>query len=194
MSTNLFTLECGAKVHWSLKTPFEDYELQVVCDPQKDSKKSCGNPFNWMTPSEYKEITQMRPKNTNKPCKLECMMEQQFFYDTKTVAAELIDFIGADCWGVFTTTQKRDKIVKMYFDTRTDGDDEDSDKLRDKLIEDPAELIDAMNNGLTVVIVMGSKRFIESYFFKVQSPENQQNQNQNLPDIYVNVANHHYTD
>jgi hypothetical protein len=188
----VFTLECGAQVQWDLENSFADYQIKVVRDPSHHAV-GCGNPFNWMTDAEIKLVKEQRPKNNQKPCRVNSMMYSELFTSEDKVKTEMSEIIACDCWGVFTTTVSRDKVIRMYFDTRSQREEAEvgvtcenyeEEITREKLIRDSTELVQAMNDGLTVVIQMGHSRFVEHYFFKIHVANN----------VYLHITNVNYTD
>ena len=177
--TKIYTLKCGAQVGWIFQNPFEDYDLHVFKGPHSSDAKGCGNPWNWMTTSEANKIREVEPKNKNKPCKLEDTFEHHF-YDSKTLITEIKKIINGDCWGVFTSTASRDKVVTMYYDSRTEESDT-SQESRKKITDDPTPLINEIDNGLTAGFVLGNTRFYEYYIFKIPPATNASNtQNTNF--------------
>src|SRR5690606_1753117 len=77
--------------------------------------------------------------------------------------------VAADCWGVYTTSADRCVVPKIYFSYRDGGSkEEDVNKKRQKIIADQTELCNDIENGLTVVLVMGQMEFKEIYYSKMQ--------------------------
>jgi hypothetical protein len=79
-------------------------------------------------------------------------------------------YIEADCWGIFTTTEDRKRIARVYHDERqaasADVPPEELKTLRDKeqrerdrLCADPSDLLADIKQRHTVVVVMGGDEF-----------------------------------
>ena len=176
--TKIFQLESGAKVCWKKSDAFQKYRLEVI---DHGSATGCGNPYNLMTYKERKNIEDERPESLPPPCNLDSVMYHKII-EGKDLTKELVDDINGDCWGIFTTTSDRKKILKLYYDLRNSEHStwigtlstkeyhrkvDEISKDRFRLAEDPTDLMNDIKEGHTVVFVLGDKDFIEIYYCKI---------------------------
>lgn len=161
----IINLECGAEVYWVKPDAFGDYSLKVKKMPNPPYKDN-GSPWNMMTLEEDTMVREKQPRD-RKPCNLGSLM-----YDNVLTKEELpdklTDALCCSCYGIFSVTKDRKSIIKMYHDIRNKIHNESDMKEICRLVKDPNDLINDIENGYTVVLVFGTSNFYEQYFFKVK--------------------------
>jgi len=176
--SKIYNLESGIKVSWKKDSYFENYHLKIIDSTPNDG---CGNPWGMMTSLESEIIEKERPEMNHIPCGIKSIMKHKII-SYEDLSNELIDDISSDCWGVFSTTEDRKEIVNIYFDDRKERELIDKENKfkeeRDRLIKNPQDLINEINNGNTICIVLGIRDFMEIYYCK-------------LSDIYLQITVDH---
>ena len=178
-----YKLECGAVVQWKYDNLINGYELYCVKEPSY--KVGCGNPFNMMNKNEYNHIKKFIINNIKEiPCDTSCSISINIYHSDEQLKSQIQNIIGADCWGVYSTT-KDHKEHKIYFSHRETGiclcnDNPRDCYIRNYLIENPIVLIDEIKLGKTVGIVLGGNDFLEIYYHQLAD------------NSYQEIINRHY--
>lgn len=167
MSAAPITLQNGAVVEWRYPDAFQNANLYITKGPKEKDDKGCGNPWNWMTDAEAQKVRQAKPADRQKPCKVDSMMYHKIYRSQEEIGAELKAIIDADCWGVFTTNANRSEVYRVFFDTRRNDNNDKGQEERSRLARNPQDLLQSLDQNLTVVLVLGQFQFMEYYFFKV---------------------------
>lgn len=160
------------------KDAFQRYSLEYV---DSEPTGGCGNPFNLMTKEEYEMIINEKPKSHLVTCRLNSILYNKIIKEEDLIETISSD-ICADCWGIFTITNDRKEVVKIYYDNRNSDEKKwrlnlstkeyhekvkELGKERERLCNDPSDLIDDIKQNNTVVIVLGCEEFIEMYYYKI---------------------------
>lgn len=179
-------------IHWVFHTydsdPFLSWSSEILKD-NKENKNSemqkimhhmketddnniyeCGNPWNALTKDRNLEYQVRKNKPVNKtPPIIRGDTAVKFTIkhinvDEKVISQEIRDTIEASCISVYVR-DKQHKPIKVYYDL-SKKDTEDAETQRENLYENPKELIDYLNEGLEVCLIMGPGEFIDYYVFK----------------------------
>ncbi len=184
MATNLtpevFKLACGVEVFWQPIDAFhKNYQLNL--SNENNIEVGCGNPWNLMTEEEEKLIRMKKPSESCIPCNLESMMYHAVLNTKNDLVENIKNNMCGDCWGIFTTTSDRKKMLKLYYDARNSKHEsmrgmvslevfrqmrDDESRELERLRNDPTDLINDIDNGHTLVLVYGGQNFLEEYFFR----------------------------
>jgi hypothetical protein len=160
---SVYKLENGIVYKWTRESLYDDYQLHIV-HAVGHGGCGCGNPWNII--NDYRdELLTTRP-DSKKIFEQKSGMHHEIL-SSQDLRDRMIDGLGSDIWCVYTITQDRKKIIKTYFDARAERSNPERTATRERLIEDPHELIEDIDGGYTVVFVFGSSEFIEQYFIGI---------------------------
>jgi hypothetical protein len=161
---NNITLSCGMVVRWEREDAFKHDKLMVVndiCECQ-----CCGNPWNHMTDQESTYIKSLRNVKKEIPGGLQVLLQTETFATADDMEDDMKETLGADCWGVFTTSADRRVVHHIFFNFRS-GKTKEAEKAREILMDDTLPLIDWVQRGQTVVFIMGGRQFMDIYYSKI---------------------------
>jgi hypothetical protein len=182
LNNDIIKLKSGATIRLCKSGAFNHCNIKVVTDADgnKDRCGFCHNVNAMIESDDDDEIEAMEAKmhKSNIPCGLTSIMHHEII-DEKDLAMKLSSDISECCWGIFTTTNDRKEVVKMYHDARPKSIRayqreyrqmrKDDVKKRDDLAKDPTDLIGDIYSGNTVVLVFGFEKCREIYYFKVKN-------------------------
>ncbi len=155
-------LECGCVASWIISNPFGSFQLHMIklCKASGDSI-----PRRHISEEERKRVADLRPISGG----VRSTMKHKFL-DRSCLLSGIRDLLIAECRGIMITTANRDTIAKIYFNTIGDYKDRDHDLMktnRDELIKKPANLVEYIDEGYTLIIVIGFDLLFEYYLFAV---------------------------
>lgn len=173
----IILLSTGRRVQWICLDAFRGYTLITV--DHDDEGFECGNPWNLVQlcpEAERKLVRDKKPQACKPPLDVKSIVGHHVFGNEAEVRSSLTDVVSSDCWGVYTTSDDRKIVHKIYYNERNiERHDnfrdspayKEQDKKRAAIIDDPTELLQDIANGLTVVCVMGQEELAEVYYFKI---------------------------
>ncbi len=147
MTDATFTLQCGMVVRWEQNDAFKNDELEIL---KMCACNGCGS-RRWVS--------------GDKPGGLKVLLRTEIIGSLAEMEKDMREMISSDCWAVLTTSACRDIVHKQYFNTR-DNDGEPISESENQLIDDASPLIDCVELGQTVIIIMGKKHFLDIYYSK----------------------------
>lgn len=156
-----FALQCGSIVKWAFDERTLSYQIRVVKEGDIQ-KETCCNPFNTMTEEEYEHFKSLCPVVTEIPCSVRNKIYREVITTRDELAEYITNSINSDCWGVYYISQDQKEFTEI-FDGRKD--DESHQEIRSNLVENVNDIIKRINNGETLVCVMGGNDFIEVYYY-----------------------------
>ena len=124
---------------------------------------SCGNPWNVVDEPTTQKLKEICPK-ARRAIPTKTRHNMRMINSADTLKQELEDIVGADCWAVYTRDSTK-KPVQCYFNHRHSS--WFTENARDQLIKDASPLVRDVDQGLELVIVMGSTPFIDIYIQKL---------------------------
>jgi hypothetical protein len=110
-----------------------------------------------------------------------CLCRYQKIIDPNQLKTAIVHSLEGDCNGIFSTSPDR-KQIKLYYDGRNAAHTVKYDQLtteefhaqrekdeveRFRLMNDPTDLLQDLENGMTVCIVFGTDEFTEHYYVKL---------------------------
>ena len=152
-----FTLN-KAEFQWVQEFADSEPYLECVSPPI-----GCGNPWNLIEEGNREAALKLMPafSKSNKP------MINVSFFSASELKSYLQYLIGADCWKVLTVDTNHSP-QKVFFDLFKDSSQ--SNASRDILIENASPLIEELQRGMEVRIVMNE--YFQDYIIrKVPSSE-----------------------
>lgn len=155
------TLQCGMVVRWQGGDAFKNDKLEIVSYDCKCT--CCGNPYNHMTDQEFTYIKSLRHVKKEIPGGLQVLLRTETFATADEMEDDMEETLGADCWGVFTTSADRRVVHHVFFNSRTDKTEEAA-KARENLMDDTLPLSECVQRGQTVVLIMGGNQFMDIYY------------------------------
>ncbi len=160
----------GNKWQWYV-TYYDDEPYLKSIEYNGGKSRGCGNPWNLIENGDEKDhIMKHKPKRKSMPDidKKPCITIT--YFDKTAVYQDINDYLGGDCWSCYITDDNRN-ILKTYFNTFEHPDRNDpvyiqGYEIRDKLVDDTTPLIEALDRGETVYIIL-NQWFVDSSFKKV---------------------------
>lgn len=145
------------------------------------STSSCGNPFNRMSGEYVDEIRSARPTDylTSQPTYGRRPVVNTCVLERDRAVEKIIDFIGADCWSVYTRDTSTHKIgQRLYFGRQTfdETTQAHNQELRaqqrnaiDELLQNDhiLKVLETLGDSEELCISMGNTPFIDVYVRKI---------------------------
>ena len=145
---------------WHRDSVFENYDLKLVeCETKKDK---CKNPWSLLNDDETTLVKSLKPE-FSAPLQLSCILKKQLLTHAQLLK-ELSALIAADFWGLFVTNEARTKYEELY-NARNEEENED---LRTRWIKNSKSLLPYLENGDTLVVVLGMSFLSDIYISKMQ--------------------------
>lgn len=173
----IIVLSNGVRVQWVRGDVFQNHVL-VMVDSQ-GLPDGCGNPWNLLelcTEADRVLVRDKKPGKPKLPLDVQCIMYHHILGGEDEVKKRMHSVICADCWGVLSTSADRTVVHKIYYDYRAldrtiedfreDPAQKEQDGKRKLIIQDQTDLWRDIEDGLTVMCVMGCDQFKEIYYFK----------------------------
>jgi hypothetical protein len=160
--SSTYVLDNGIEYQWYKKDLYDDYDIEIV------NVEAGKNIWSIIGDDNKKTVMDTKPKDIP-------LFEQGTAMYHKLLKEDelrkvLIGDLGDDLWCLYTISENRKELIKTYFDFRGNDADEKCPE-RDRLYNDPSDLISDISNGNTVVFVFGSSNLYEKYFVKVSNTE-----------------------
>jgi hypothetical protein len=144
--------------------------MQHMIEPQDTKVYSCGNPWNVLSSNRNldREVRKNKPVTKSSPItRGETAVKftiKHINVDEKVISREIVETIEASCISVYVR-DKHHKPIKVYYDLNKE-DTKEEEKEREILYENPKELINHLDEGHEVCLIMGPGEFIDYYVFK----------------------------
>lgn len=156
-----FTLQCGSVVKWEFDERTLSYQIRVVKEGDI-RKETCCNPFNTMTKEEYEHFKSIRPVAPETPCSVRNKIYREVIATRDELAEYISGSIGSDCWGVYYISKDQKEFTEI-FNSRKDNYTHFD--IRSNLTGHVNDIIKRIDDGETLVCVMGGNDFIEVYYY-----------------------------
>ncbi len=185
INENCFKLSAGGCVHWykekydypwvaitgdeiinNILSTSKEYPKSIL-EEHKIQTKGCGNPYHNMTKDERIAFLKTKPEHISNPTGL----GKSATVDISAILnfnEDIVKVMKGDAWGVYSMKSNTHVPVNVYYDLNMSGYQMSVNgkqhHLRQSLIKDPAPLVKELNDGNTVVVLMGGKIWKQYYY------------------------------
>jgi hypothetical protein len=168
-----FTIK-GITFYWKIKKYDSNPLLEIEYDNDQEVYK-CRNPWNLVEDMGIrKEIMEHMPKKNASLEQAGKPLKQIEFFTKEQLSKRLYDLIGADCWQVYSLNNSREPQTSYFnsFDDNSDSNfnERESQQKRNKLLEDQKPLINDLDNGFSVYVIL-NHRFMDFVYKKIPNQE-----------------------